>query len=217
MKVRFLQPLQFFYITVSLLNSKTLSALLILFLSVVEFLVFNEEVFIFLCFFVFFTAVSAFAGSSIDQAFKDISSDLEKSFLLASKEAKISTSSLISRKVSALSTLARAFVFLKAFRNLALQKSLLFASDAFSRNLSICRLALGAFNSSNLRYNLFSHSVSHAFAIDSSHNLKTLWSQAPAITLSKSLFVGPKSKLRCRVVDRLLSLGVSSSLKVVLL
>lgn len=200
----------------SLLNSKTLSALFILFLSVVEFLVFNEEVFIFLCFFVFFTVVSAFAGSSIDQAFKDISLDLEKSFLLASKEAKISTSGLISRKVSALSTLTRSFVLLKAFRNLALQKSLLFASDAFSRNLSVCRFALSAFNASNLRYNLFSHSVSHAFAIESSHNLKAFWSEESALTLSKSLFVAPTSKLRSRAVDRLLSVGFSSSLKVVL-
>ena len=129
-------------------NLKLISALLITCLGVTEFLVFNEEVFIFVCFFIFFNLISVFVGGSINQAFRDIGSDLEKNFLHSSKEAKVAISDLVVSKELALNSIVRVLILLKAFRNIALQKSLLSAAESFVQSCQTCNNFLVTFDSS---------------------------------------------------------------------
>lgn len=162
----------------SQLNLKFISSLLILGLGVTEVLVFNEEVFIFICFFIFFNLISVFAGSSISQAFQDIGADLEKNFLQTSKEAKIALSGLVLSKEQALNSILRVLIFFKAFRNIAIQKGLLSASESFVQNIQACALALNAFKSHNFTGHLLPNSVAQTFIINSKHNLKQLCSKS---------------------------------------
>jgi hypothetical protein len=154
-------------------NLKFISALLLLCLGVSEILVFNEEVFIFVCFFIFFNLISVLAGSSIGQAFSDIGSDLEKNFLQTSKEAKSAITDLISSKEQALNSIVRVLVFLKAFRNIALQKGLLAASQSFVHNIQDCNFALSAFKSRASKSQLLLNPVAQVFIINSRVNLKS--------------------------------------------
>lgn len=156
-------------------NLKLISALLILGLGITEILVFNEEVFIFVCFFIFFNLISVFAGSSISQTFQDIGNDLEKNFLQTSKAAKTAIVGLVISKEQALHSIVRVLIFLKAFRNIAIQKGLIFASESFVQNAQSCIFALSAFKARGNNSKLFPNSISQALAINSKTNLKNLY------------------------------------------
>lgn len=198
-------------------NLKFISALTILCLGVSEILVFNEEVFIFVCFFIFFNLISVFAGSSISQAFSDIGNDLEKSFLQTSHAAKNSITDLVYSKEQALNSVVRVLIFLKAFRNVALQKGLLLASEAFVQNVQACNFALNAFKSRTSKSELFANPVAQVFSINSKNVLKSTYSRGNSTSsVLKSFFVAPKPKSKSRLVDRLLCSGFLSSTKSIL-
>jgi hypothetical protein len=198
-------------------NLKFISSLLILALGVTEILVFNEEVFIFVCFFIFFNLISVFAGGSLSQAFQDVGSDLEKNFLQTSQEAKATISALVLSKAQALGSIARVFVFLKAFRNVAVQKSLLFASESFVQNVHFCFIALNAFKSRSLESSFSSNPVAQAFAINSKRSLKSFYLKRFSFSsVAKGVFVAPKPKQQGHFVDRLLSVGFLSASKITL-
>ena len=202
------------YYNMSQFNLKFISALIILCLGVSEILVFNEEVFIFVCFFIFFNLISVFAGSSISQAFSDIGNDLEKSFLQTSRAAKNSITDLVSSKEQALSSIVRVLIFLKAFRNVALQKGLILASESFVQNIQACNFALNAFKSRTSKSELFANPIAQVFSINSKSALKSIHLRdSSTFTLSKSFFVAPKPKSKARLVDRLLCSGLLSSTK----
>lgn len=198
-------------------NLKFISALLILGLGVTEILVFNEEVFIFICFFIFFNLISVFAGNSIGQTFQDISNDLEKSFLHSSKEAKTAISSLVLSKEQALYSIVRVLIFLKAFRNIAVQKGMLSASESFVQNMQSCIFALNAFKTQGSKNELLPNPISQTLAINARNTLKGFYpAEDFAVSAAKGLFVGPKPKQKARVADRLLSSGLLSSSKTML-
>nr|ADW83087.1 ATP synthase F0 subunit b [Diacronema lutheri]QHD45383.1 ATP synthase F0 subunit b [Pavlova sp. NIVA-4/92] len=199
-------------------NLKFIFSLLILGLGVTEILVFNEEVFIFVCFFIFFNLISVFAGNSIRQAFQDISGDLERNFLQISKEAKVALSKLVFSKGQALNSMLRVLVFFKAFRNIAIQKGLLSASESFVQNIQTCRLALTAFKSRSEVANFFSDPVAQTFVINAKYSLKHFYTQSPfSYSAAKSSLVSTGPKHKARLVDRLLITGFLSSPKATLL
>jgi hypothetical protein len=176
-------------------NLKFISALIILCLGVSEILVFNEEVFIFLCFFIFFNLISVLAGGSIRQAFNDISDDLEKSFLQTSRAAKNSITDLVSSKEQALNSIVRVLIFLKAFRNVALQKGLLLASESFVQNVQACNFALNAFKSRTSKSELFANPIAQVFSINSKSALKSIYLRGVStLPVPKSSFVAQKPK-----------------------
>lgn len=208
-----LDPKNILY-NMSQFNLKFISALIILCLGVSEILVFNEEVFIFVCFFIFFNLISVFAGGSISQAFNDIGNDLEKSFLQTSRAAKDSITDLVSSKEQALSSIVRVLIFLKAFRNVALQKGLLLASESFVQNVQACNFALNAFKSRTSKSELFANPIAQVFSINSKNALKSMYLRDSSVfPVSKSFFVAPKPKSKSRLVDRLLCSGLLSSAK----
>jgi hypothetical protein len=195
-------------------NLKFISALIILCLGVSEVLVFNEEVFIFVCFFIFFNLISAFAGSSISQAFNDIGFDLEKTFLQTSRAAKDSITDLVFSKEQALNSVVRVLIFLKAFRNIALQKGLLLASESFVQNTQACIFALNAFKSRTSKSELSANPIAQVFSINSKNVLKSIYLKENfTSSVSKGFFVAPKPKSNSRLVDRLLCSGFLSSTK----
>lgn len=159
----------------SQLNLKFISALIILCLGISEILVFNEEVFILICFFIFFNLISVLAGGSISQAFIDIGNDLEKSFLQTSEAAKNSITELVIAKEQALNSIVRVLIFLTAFRNVALQKGLLLASESFVGNIQICNFALNTFRSCTSKSKLLPNPVAQAFSINSKNTLKSIY------------------------------------------
>lgn len=196
-------------------NLKFISALIILCLGVSEILVFNEEVFIFVCFFIFFNLISVFAGGSISQAFSDIGNDLEKSFLQTSRAAKNSITDLVSSKEQALSSIVRVLIFLKAFRNVALQKGLLSASESYVQNAQACNFALNAFKSPTSNSSLLSNSIEHVLAINSRTALKSVhykdYTTAPD---SRGIFIIPSfhsARTRLGIIDSLLCSGLVPS------
>jgi len=198
-------------------NLKYISSLLILGLGVTEILVFNEEVFIFVCFFIFFNLISVFAGSSINQAFQDIGQDLEKNFLQTSKEAKIALSSLVLSKEQALNSVLRVLIFFKAFRNIAIQKGLLSASDSFVQNVEVCDSTLCTFRSFST-YRYVFNPVDQILLINSKYTLKQLYSKSLSSPFTaKSLFASSKPGHKARLLDRLLGAGFLSSPKATLL
>nr|YP_010127217.1 ATP synthase F0 subunit b [Diacronema viridis]QPO84601.1 ATP synthase F0 subunit b [Diacronema viridis]QPO84621.1 ATP synthase F0 subunit b [Diacronema viridis] len=196
-------------------NLKLISALIILGLGITEILVFNEEVFIFVCFFIFFNLISISAGSSISQIFQDIGNDLEKNFLQTSKEAKTAIASLVLSKEQALHSIVRVLIFLKAFRNIAVQKGMLLASESFVQNTQSCASALNAFqtrSSSDIHY--LSNSVAQAFIINSKSALTSLHSKSGSpFSVVKGFSVSSKPKQKARLVDRLLGHGFLSASK----
>jgi hypothetical protein len=195
-------------------NLKFISALLIIGLGVTEILVFNEEVFIFVCFFIFFNLISVFAGNSISQTFQDIGNDLEKNFLQTSKEAKTAIASLVLSKEQALHSIVRVLIFLKAFRNIAVQKGMLCASESFVQNAQFCAFALNAFKARGSKNELFSNPVAQALVINSKCILKGLYLKtAPSFSVAKGFLVSPKPKQKARLVDRLLGYGLLSGSK----
>ena len=195
----------------SQLNLKFISALLIVCLGITEILVFNEEVFIFVCFFIFFNLISVLAGSSISQAFFDIGAELEKGFLQTSKEAKNAISDLVLSKTSALNSIVRVSVFLKAFRNIALQKSLLSVSESFVQSCQSCNFVLNAFKSSRFESIV---NPKQAFFINSKNILKNTFSKnISSLVEAKGFFVTSTPTLKSRLVDRLLSADSLSSTK----
>ena len=195
-------------------NLKFISALIILCLGVSEILVFNEEVFIFVCFFIFFNLISVFAGGSISQAFSDIGNDLEKSFLQTSRAAKNSITDLVFSKEQALSSIVRVLVFLKAFRNVALQKGLLSASESFVQNVQACNFALNAFKSRTSKSELFANPISQVFSINSKSALKSIYLRK-SFSLHQNQMIIPlfQSLSKSRLIDRLLCSGLLSSTK----
>ena len=195
-------------------NLKFISALIILCLGVSEILVFNEEVFIFVCFFIFFNLISVFAGGSISQAFSDVGNDLEKSFLQTSRAAKNSITNLVSSKQQALNSIVRVLIFLKAFRSVALQKGLLLASESFVQNSQTCNFALNAFKSRTSKSELLANPIAQVFSINSKIALKSIYAgDNSSFPVSKIFFIAPKPKSKSRLVDRLLSSGLLSSTK----
>jgi hypothetical protein len=198
-------------------NLKFISALIILCLGVSEILVFNEEVFIFVCFFIFFNLISVFAGGSISQAFSDIGNDLEKSFLQTSRAAKNSITDLVFSKEQALSSIVRVLVFLKAFRNVALQKGLLSASESFVQNVQACNFALNAFKSRTSKSELFANPISQVFSINSKSALKSIYLRK-SFSLHRNQMIIPlfQSLSKSRLIDRLLCSGLLSSTKATL-
>jgi hypothetical protein len=198
-------------------NLKFISALLILGLGVTEILVFNEEVFIFVCFFIFFNLISVFAGNSISQSFQEISTDLEKNFLHTSKEAKTAISGLVLSKEQALYSIVRVLIFLKAFRNIALQKGMLSASESFVQNVQSCVFALNAFKTQASKNELFPNPITQTLAINAQSTLKSFYrAEGSTFSAAKAIFAGPYPKQKVGVADRLLSSGLLSSSKTML-
>lgn len=192
-------------------NLKFISALIILGLGITEILVFNEEVFIFVCFFIFFNLISVLAGSSISQTFQDVGNDLEKNFLQTSKEAKMAIASLILSKEQALHSIVRVLIFLKAFRNIAVQKGMLLASESFVQNTQSCASALNAFQIRSSDAHYLSNSVAQAFIINSKCALTSLHSKSGSpFSVVNGFSVSPKPKQKARLVDRLLGHGFLS-------
>lgn len=195
------------------LNLKFIAAFLIICFSLTEILVFNEEVFLFVCFFVFFNAVSTFGGSSIKQAFQDIGEEFEKNYLHASREAKSGISDLILRKKLALQSIDRVLVFLNAFSRIVLQKSLINVSHSFYEKSQVCVLALQAFKTSKVSVSMVDP-ISQVFSINAKSKLAL--TDSSDITVARAVLIAPKPKSNSRLADRLLSQGlltpVSSSL-----
>lgn len=213
-EVRILQPLSILVFFMSQLNLKFIAAFLIFCFSLTELLVFNEEVFLFVCFFVFFNAVSTFGGSSVKQAFQDIGEEFEKSYLYASKEAKTGISELIVKKTLALQSIDHVVVFLNAFSRIVVQKSLINVSNSFYEKTQICLLALQAFKSSKSSAIGLADPISQVFAINAKAQLKA--SSDKNASLARMVLASSTPKSKSRLVDRLLSQGllspVSSSL-----
>ena len=193
-------------------NLKSIFALLLICLGVSEILVFNEEVFIFVCFFIFFNLISVFAGSSISQAFSDIGSDLEKNFLQVSKSAKNAIVNLAFSKKQALSSIVRVLIFFKAFRNIAVQKGLLSATESFVQNARACTFALNTFKSHVSKSESFSNPIVQVFAVNARQTLKaTYFKTIPAFSVSRGFSIAPQTKSHS--VDYLLSSGLLSVTK----
>ena len=193
-------------------NLKFIFALLLVCLGVSEILVFNEEVFIFVCFFIFFNLISVFAGGSINQVFSDIESDLEKNFLQASKSAKNAIVDLALGKKQALNSIVRVLIFFKAFRNIAVQKGLLSATESFVQNARACTFALNTFKLRVSKDESFPSPVAQVFTVNARRTLGILhFKNVPALSVFKSFLISPKSKSRS--IDCLLNAGLLSVTK----
>jgi hypothetical protein len=114
------------------ISLKYIFTLLILCLGFSEHLVFNEEVFIFICFFFFFNIISVLASSLINQTFQEIGKGFSESFLKTSKDAKKSITFLIISKEQAFNSLLRVIVLLKIFRKSSIQQDLAISHFNFS-------------------------------------------------------------------------------------
>jgi len=190
----------------SQLNLKFVAAVLIFCFSLTELIVFNEEVFLFVCFFIFFNAVSTFGGESIKQSFQEIGEDIEKTFLAASKKAKFGISELIIKKSLANDSIDRVLVFLKAFKIIILQRTILSVWKAHSGEVKFCTSILKLFEAAVLEArNSSSVSVDQIFAINAKTLLKSTSSTSSD---SRVFFASPKPKNASRLADRLLSQGL---------
>lgn len=169
-------------------NLKFTASLLILCFGFVEFLVFNEEVFIFICFFIFFNLITLLAGQSIRQIFQETGSNLEKNFLHASNESYEGLSNLAIIKKQAITSILRVLVFFKAFKNIAIQKGLLVAVESYVQSLRFCTLALDAFDSYGKTSNASLDVITQTLNINSKAGLKEFYLIDASISSPKKFF-----------------------------
>lgn len=159
----------------SALNMKIFGALLIFFLSLTEFIVYNEEVFLFVCFFIFFNAVASAGGKAVGGTFESLGFDFEKDFVQSSQEAKEGILCLISSKKTALNTISNVILLLQTFKAVALQKSLLFILNSFVQTTKFYLNALSALSLSSSQRGL-SQSSDLIFSIVGKKNISTFFS-----------------------------------------
>lgn len=170
------------------LNFKILGALAILVLSLTEFLVFNEEVFLFVCFFIFFNVCASLGGKALGDSFQSIGYEFEKDFLQSSQQAKAAVLLLSSSKKNVLKTVSRVVYFLHIFKFIALQKSTLCVLNSFVQASRFYTSALSVFGSNRSQESI-SQSSRLIFSILAKKELESFVISSNKTNLGSSLSV----------------------------
>jgi hypothetical protein len=106
-------------------NLKSIFSLVVFCLVFSELLIYNEEIFILICFFIFFNIIFILAGRSLSDTFETLSSSFEKDFISNSIASKKFIFFHILGKKQAFEAISRTFIVLNVFRNNSVQKELL--------------------------------------------------------------------------------------------
>lgn len=172
----------------SAINIKFFGAIVILVLSLTEFIVYNEEVFLFVCFFVFFNAVASSGGKALGNTFESMGLDFEKEFVVSAQQTKISITSLVSSKKIGFNTVSHVTLLLQVFKAVILQKSLLSVLHSYVRKFRFYNSALSALSMSSSLSN-FAYSSELIFSILSKKHVNSIFSSSSPYSVGSLLSV----------------------------